>query len=417
MKIKTLPCGIRFAFRKSTSAVAYCAVSIKTGTKNEPAGYNGLAHLTEHLLFKGTKNRSSNAINNALEKLGGELNAYTTKEETVVHATVLKQDVAKAVDLLVDLVCNPLILEKDLKKERGVVVDEINSYKDSPAEYIYDQFEELFFEGSPLSHQVLGNSKILSKITPEIVKKFIKENYKIDNMCFTIVGNLDFDKVAKIVERSFVKHYSADNGEINDLPESSSVQRSSDDEPVVDNKFEKIISKRGHQAHCIIGSRGYSLYDDKRFPLVLLVNMLGGPASNSVLNNMLREKNALVYNVEANYTQYSKTGIVTIYFGCDKQNVDKCISLVNKSLQKFCEELVTDSKLKMAKRQLLGQLAIASDNGEAQVLSMGKSILAYNKITTDERSVEIVNAITAQDIQNVAQEIFSANKLSVLIYK
>ena len=159
MEIKTLPCGIRFAFRKSTSAVAYCAVSIKTGTKNEPAGYNGLAHLTEHLLFKGTKNRSSNAINNALEKLGGELNAYTTKEETVVHATVLKQDVAKAVDLLVDLVCNPLILEKDLKKERGVVVDEINSYKDSPADYIYDQFEELFFEGSLLSHQVLGNSK------------------------------------------------------------------------------------------------------------------------------------------------------------------------------------------------------------------------------------------------------------------
>ena len=428
MEIKTLPCGVRFAFRKSNSSVAYCAVSIKAGTKNEPVGYNGLAHLTEHLLFKGTKNRSSNAINNALERLGGELNAYTTKEETVVHATVLKQDISKAVDLLVDLVSNPLILEKELKKERGVVVDEINSYKDSPADYIYDQFEELFFEGSPLSHQVLGNSKMLSKITPDIVKQFIKENYTIDNMCFTIVGNYDFEKVAKIVNRSFEK-YSSDNNNViagrspaishpADVKQPNKKTIPDDNvELIVVNKFEKVISKRGHQAHSIIGTEGYSLYNDKRFPLVLLVNMLGGPASNSVLNNTLREKNALVYNVEANYAQYSKTGIVTIYFGCDKQNVDKCIPLIYKSLQKFRDELVSESKLKMAKKQLLGQLAIASDNGEAQVLSMGKSILAYNKITSDERSVEIVNAITAQDIQNVAREIFAADKLSVLIYK
>lgn len=404
----------QFSFKKSNSAVAYCALSIRCGTRNEDQRFGGLAHFTEHVLFKGTRYKTSNSINSYIEKLGGELNAFTTKEEIVIHSTVLKEDVAKAIGLLVELAFCSTFPEKEVEKEKCVVLDEIISYKDSPSEQIFDDFEEVLFDGTPLSMPVLGKTKTLKKIGVKQIMEFVGRYFIPDNMAFTVVADLQEEKVKGLLVKAMEKYASYTL-----TPQMLSADTTKNNVPDLlpqNPRFDKRINRKGHQTHCVIGGRAYSYYNPNRIALILLVNILGGPAANSRLNILLREKNALVYNVDAAYSQYSDAGMVTIYFGCDKDLYDKCVKLVMGELERFRTTLMSETALRSAKKQLLGQLAISSDNGEAQCLSMGKSLLVFKEILGQAKTRELVEAVTAQQIKDVASEIFDPERLSIMTY-
>ena len=401
-------CGLQYAVRRGGSAVAYCALSIRCGTRDEEGFHSGIAHFVEHTIFKGTGRRSAAVINNYLDKLGGELNAFTTKEEIVLHATVLKEDLSKAASLLFELATDPVFPDHEINTEKGVVIDEIQSYKDTPSEDIYDKFEELLFKGHPLSGNILGTKASVRKITRDELMRFVKEKFVPGRMAFSIVADLDEKVMEKTVLKLAGKFFPSD---VPDMPsEPRNIAPSA--EP-----FDMTLNKRNHQANCVIGGLAPSLYQDReRLATVLLCNILGGPANNSILNSILREKNGWVYGVECGYTQYADTGIVAISLGCDKHNLEKCIKAIDKELNRLQEELMSERRLKAAKKQLLGQLAISSDNGETQCLSMGKGLLAYGKISTGKENRELVEAITAEDIREMARTIFNPEKLSRLIY-
>ena len=400
-------CGLQYAVRRSGSAVAYCALSIKCGTRDEMGYHSGIAHFVEHTLFKGTSRRSAAVINGYLDRLGGELNAFTTKEEIVFHATVLKEDLPKAAGLLFELATCATFPEHEINTEKGVVIDEIHSYKDTPSEDIYDRFEEMLFKGHPLSGPILGTTASVKKITREELLKFVKEKFIPCRMAFTIVADIDEKKMEKEVLKLAGKHFDS-AADCPAAPEHPLPQP---------ERFDKTLSKRNHQANCVTGGLAPSLYQEReRLATVLLCNILGGPASNSILNNVLREKNGWVYGVECSYTQYADTGMVAISLGCDKANLDKCLKAIDKEVAKLQNETMTERKLKAAKKQLLGQLAISSDNGETQCLSMGKGLLAYGKITDGKETRELVDAITAEDVREMACRIFAPENLSRLIY-
>ena len=401
-------CGLQYAVRRGGSAVAYCALSIRCGTRDEEGFHSGIAHFVEHTIFKGTGRRSAAVINNYLDKLGGELNAFTTKEEIVLHATVLKEDLSKAAALLFELATDPIFPDHEINTEKGVVIDEIQSYKDTPSEDIYDKFEELLFKEHPLSGNILGTKASVRKITRDELMRFVKEKFVPGRMAFSIVADMDEKVMEKTVLKLAGKFFPSD---VPDMPsEPRNIAPSA--EP-----FDMTLNKRNHQANCVIGGLAPSLYQDReRLATVLLCNILGGPANNSILNSILREKNGWVYGVECGYTQYADTGIVAISLGCDKHNLEKCIKAIDKELKRLQEELMSERRLKAAKKQLLGQLAISSDNGETQCLSMGKGLLAYGKISTGKENRELVEAITAEDIREMARTIFNPEKLSRLIY-
>lgn len=403
-------CGLRYAVRKGGSSVAYCALSIKCGTRNEQGYHGGLAHFVEHTIFKGTSKRSAAVINGYLDRLGGELNAFTTKEEIVIHATVLKEDLHKAGSLLFELATCPTFPEHEIETEKGVVLDEIKSYKDSPSEDIYDKFEEIVFNGHPLSGNILGTTASVKKISQAELLEFVKKEFTPEKMAFTIVADIDEKKLEKEALKlcsTFFPDIEAQTDE-----EISKEVKSIDYTP-----FDKTISKRNHQANCIIGGLAPSLYQEReRLATVLLCNILGGPANNAILNSVLREKNGWVYGVECSYTQFSDTGMVAISLGCDKSNLDKCIEATYREIRKLQAEPLSERKLKAAKKQLLGQLAISGDNGETQCLSMGKSLLAYGKISRGKETRELIERITAADIQEMANTVFDIQKLSKLIY-
>lgn len=403
-------CGLQYAVKRSGSSVAYCALSIKCGTRDEKGYHSGIAHFVEHTIFKGTSRRSAAVINSYLDKLGGELNAFTTKEEIVFHATVLKEDLQKAANLLFELATCPIFPENEINIEKGVVIDEIQSYKDSPSEDIYDKFEELLFKGHPLSGNILGTKASVRKITRNELLKFIQEQFKPSRMAFSIVADIDEKAMEKHINKLSDKHFP-----IKDQTSESVTDRQMF--PPSAEQFDLTLNKRNHQANCIIGGLAPSMYEEKeRIATILLCNILGGPANNSILNAILREKNGWVYGVECSYTQYSDTGIVAISLGCDKSNLEKCTKAIEKELLKLQENLLSERKLKAAKKQLLGQLAISGDNGETQCLSMGKGLLSYGKLNTNNENKAIIEAITADDIRSMAQRIFDSSRLSKLIY-
>ena len=408
-------CGLQYAVKKSGSSVGYCALSIRCGTRDEAGFHSGIAHFVEHTIFKGTERRSASVINGYLDRLGGELNAFTTKEEIVFHATVLKEDLPKAASLLFELATCPTFPEQEINTEKGVVIDEIHSYKDTPSEDIYDKFEEMLFEGHPLSGPILGTVASVKKISHDELIRFVKEKFRPEKMAFTVVADIDEKKMERDVLKLGAKFYESESSATSGMTEPQT-----GDAPEIwkgKTRFEKTLSKRNHQANCVIGGFAPSLYQEReRLATVLLCNILGGPASNSILNYVLREKNGWVYGVECGYTQYADTGMVAISLGCDKSNVDKCLNTIEKEISKLQEAPMSERKLKAAKKQLLGQLAISSDNGETQCLSMGKSLLAYGKISGDRKTKELVDAITAEDVQEMAQTIFAQERLSRLIY-
>ena len=402
-------CGLQYAVKRSGSAVGYCALSIKCGTRDEAGFHGGIAHFVEHTIFKGTERRSSSVINSYLDRLGGELNAFTTKEEIVIHATVLKEDLGKAASLLFELATCPTFPEQEIRTEKGVVIDEIHSYKDTPSEDIYDKFEEMIFSGHPLSGNILGTVASVKKITRDELLRFVKEKFLPERMAFTIVADMDESRmekdILKLAEKYFGPEAAPDTAESRQsiLPSAG--------------MFDKTVNKRNHQANCVIGALAPSLYQDReRLATVLLCNILGGPASNSILNSVLREKNGWVYGVECGYTQFADTGLVAITLGCDKANLEKCLKAIDKEIGKLQAEPLSDRRLKAAKKQLLGQLAISSDNGETQCLSMGKGLLAYGKVSSGTENRSMVEGITAEDVREMAIKVFDKDNISKLTY-
>lgn len=401
-------CGIRYAVKRSGSAVAYCSLGIACGTRYEHGFHSGIAHFTEHTLFKGTEHKSSSVINGYLDRLGGELNAYTTKEEIVLHATILKEDLSKASSLLMEIATEATFPDNEVNTERGVVIDEIKSYKDSPSEDVYDRFEEKLFRGHSLSMPILGTPQSVRATSAEELRRFYKEKFVPGSMVFTIVADIDEKRMEADLLRTFDKFFSGSGMVSGELTRPESV--------TLDNVFDEVINKRNHEANAVIGGYAPSLYEEReRIATSLMSNILGGPAMNSILNDILREKHGWVYGVESSYTQYSDTGIMAISLGCERENTEKCIDAVRREISKLQANALTDRKLRAAKKQFLGQIAISSDNGEAQCLSMGKSLLAYGKVASAEEIKKEIEAVSADMIRDMACRIFAPDRTSCLI--
>lgn len=401
-------CGIRYAVKRSGSAVAYCSLGIACGTRYEQGFHSGIAHFTEHTLFKGTEHKSSSVINGYLDRLGGELNAYTTKEEIVLHATILKEDLSKASSLLMEIATEATFPDNEVNTERGVVIDEIKSYKDSPSEDVYDRFEEKLFRGHSLSMPILGTPQSVRATSAEELRRFYKEKFVPGSMVFTIVADIDEKRMEADLLRTFDKFFSGSGMISGELTRPESV--------TLDNVFDEVINKRNHEANAVLGGYAPSLYEEReRIATSLMSNILGGPAMNSILNDILREKHGWVYGVESSYTQYSDTGIMAISLGCERENTEKCIDAVRREISKLQDNALTDRKLRAAKKQFLGQIAISSDNGEAQCLSMGKSLLAYGKVASAEEIKREIEAVSADLIRDMACRIFAPDRTSSLI--
>jgi predicted Zn-dependent peptidase len=396
-----LPNGIRGIHRQVRSGVVHCAMVVNAGSRDEHKGEYGIAHLTEHALFKGTERRRAYQVNCRLENLGGELNAYTTKEDTTLHATVLRRDFQRAVELIADVIFHSSFPEKELKKEREVIADEINSYKDSPSERIYDDFEDLIFSDSELGHNILGSKATIARLSTAELKAYVGTCYTTDQMVFSSIGNFSVATARNVAER-YLGGYA---------PTSRSYQRLI---PAPYESFDMRLSRHTHQTHGIIGTRGYGITDERRLPLALLVNILGGPLANSLLNITLREKYGLSYNVEATYTPYSDSGIVGIYFSSDHCHAEQCVELIEAEVSRLMRDAVTPRRLAVAKRQFVAQMAISMESNEGYMLGAGKSYLLYKDIDTLEEAYKKVMAITSEQIMDVANDNFK--NLSRLIY-
>ena len=435
----TLDNGLRIIHLPSDSQVVYCGYQINAGTRNEELGEEGLAHFCEHVTFKGTERRKAWHILNCLESVGGDLNAYTNKEGTVYYSAILKEHIARAVDLLSDIVFHSVYPQTEIDKEVEVICDEIESYNDSPAELIYDEFENILFKGSPLGHNILGTAEQVRAFKTEDALRFTQKLYRPDNAIFFAYGDIDFKKLVKLIGRALADDESGKLAEEN-LPQISQITQISGDENSI--ATEKSVSsvksvgpknyqsvgneiagqtivmqKNTHQAHVMIGTRAYDVNDDRRMPLYLLNNMLGGPGMNAKLNLALREHNGLVYTVESTMVAYGDTGTWSIYFGCDEHDVKRCLRLVRKELDKFMQKPLSDAQLKAAKKQIKGQIGVACDNRENFALDFGKSFLHYGWEKNVDRLYEQVDAITAAQIQTVAQELFDKDRLTTLIFK
>ena len=416
----TLDNGLRIIHLPSDSKVVYCGYQINAGTRNEEPGEEGLAHFCEHVTFKGTERRKAWHILNCLESVGGDLNAYTNKEGTVYYSAILKEHIARAVDLLTDIVFHSVYPQAEIDKEVEVICDEIESYNDSPAELIYDEFENIIFKGSPLGHNILGTAEQVRSFKTEDALRFTKKLYRPDNAIFFAYGDIDFKKLVRLLKKSFLSEERRVKSEKFNSPEAQAqfnIQHSTFN---TQHSFEGqtiVMQKNTHQAHVMIGTRAYDVNDDRRMPLYLLNNMLGGPGMNAKLNLALREHNGLVYTVESTMAAYGDTGIWSIYFGCDEHDVKRCLRLVRKELDKFMQKPLSDAQLKAAKKQIKGQIGVACDNRENFALDFGKSFLHYGWEKNVDRLYEQVDEITAEQIQAVAQELFDKDRLTTLIFK
>jgi len=399
----TLANGIRVVHQQVDSPVAHFGVVVNTGSRDEEEQEQGIAHFIEHTLFKGTRKRKAYQIINRIEDVGGELNAYTTKEETAIYATFLSGYYSRTIELISDIVVNAAFPEKEIELEKEVVIEEINSYNDSPAELIYDEFEELIYNGHPIARNILGTPETVRAFSREKIKNFIKKNYHTHQMVICSVGNIQAAKFEKLVKAHFDILPEKNNAPVR-KPFSGYFAQSNE---VVKDTF---------QSHCIVGAEAYHIDHSMRLPLVLLNNILGGNSMNSKLNMSLREKHGLVYNVEANYTPYTDTGIFTVYFGTERNNLYKAFDLVMKEFKWFREQKMKHQTLERAKKQLIGQLAISNENREDLMLTIGRSYLYFNKIDTIETVIEKINNISSDDIFQVSNEILVPQNLSKLIF-
>ena len=410
----TLDNGLRIIHLPSDSKVVYCGYQINAGTRDEEPGEEGLAHFCEHVTFKGTERRKAWHILNCLESVGGDLNAYTNKEGTVYYAAILKEHIARAVDLLSDIVFHSTYPQQEIDKEVEVICDEIESYNDSPAELIYDEFENILFKGNSLGHNILGTAEQVRQFTTEDALRFTRKLYRPDNAVFFAYGDIDFKKLVTLLKRSVgSEELRVKNEEFNSREE----ERMKGEESNSPKGQTIVMEKHTHRAHVMIGTQAYDVHDDRRMPLYLLNNILGGPGMNAKLNLALREHNGLVYTVESTMVAYGDTGTWSIYFGCDEHDVKRCLRLVRKELDKFMEKPLSDAQLRAAKKQIKGQIGVACDNRENFALDFGKSFLHYGWEKNVDRLYEQVDEITTQQIQSVAQELFDEHRLTTLIFK
>ena len=428
----TLDNGLRIIHLPSDSKVVYCGYQINAGTRNEEPGEEGLAHFCEHVTFKGTERRKAWHILNCLESVGGDLNAYTNKEGTVYYSAILKEHIARAVDLLTDIVFHSVYPQAEIDKEVEVICDEIESYNDSPAELIYDEFENIIFKGSPLGHNILGTAEQVRSFKTEDALRFTRKLYRPDNAIFFAYGDIDFKKLVKLLKTLSMEHGTLNfmNSKTSETP-TAEMEAGDANHKVQSSKFKVqskevqskvegqtiVMQKNTHQAHVMIGTRAYDVNDSRRMPLYLLNNMLGGPGMNAKLNLALREHNGLVYTVESTMAAYGDTGIWSIYFGCDEHDVKRCLRLVRKELDKFMQKPLSEAQLKAAKKQIKGQVGVACDNRENFALDFGKSFLHYGWEKNVDRLYEQVDEITAEQIQAVAQELFDKDRLTTLIFR
>lgn len=396
--------GIRLIHQYVDSPVAHFGLIINTGSRDEEVNEQGMAHFIEHVIFKGTKKRKAFHVLSRLEDVGGELNAYTTKEETAIYASFLNEYYHRTMELISDILINSNFPEHELEKEKEVIIEEINSYKDSPSEQIFDDFEELIFPDHPFGRNILGIPDHLRQFHRKEIKSFIQKNYHTDQMVICSVGKIPFQRLQKLAIRYF-----------SHLPEN---RRTKQRKAITIYRPEtKVINHETYQSHCVIGNQAYDSNHPKRIAMVLLNNILGGQSMNSRLNLALRERQGLTYNIESNYTAYTDTGIVSIYFGTDRENLDRALSLVHKELEKFRTQKLGSLQMSKGKKQLIGQLAIGHENREELMLTLAKSYLLYNKVD-DLKAVQAkIEAITADDIIEIANEIFTPEKLSTLIFK
>ena len=400
----TLKNGIRIIHQHTDSPVGHLGIMINAGSRDEEEDEHGLAHFIEHSVFKGTEKRKSFHILSRIEGVGGELNAYTTKEETVLYSTFLTEYYDRTAELISDILFNSVYPEKELNREKEVVVEEINSYKDSPSELIFDEFDELVFDGHPIARNILGTKSNVRKFNRDKIFRFIERNYFTDQMVISSVGNIDFGDLVKMLDKYF--------GGFDERLSTST--RTKFENYVPENK---IITRDTFQSHCIIGTTAFDSAHKKRLPMVLLNNILGGHALNSRLNLALRERRGMAYNVESSYTAYSDTGLFNVYFGTDKENLERAQALVQKEFSLLRDKKLGAVQLSRAKKQLIGQIAISTESREDLMLTIGKSYMLYDKVDSLRLVFKRIEEITADDIQEVANLILNNKQMSTLIYK
>jgi predicted Zn-dependent peptidase len=397
----TLSNGIRVIHKYTSSPVVCCGLTINTGTRDELPHEHGMAHFLEHTLFKGTSKRKAYHINNRLDNVGGEFNAFTTKEETVIQACVISSDFARAVELIADVTFDSIFPEHEIEKEKQVICEEIDSYDDSPADLIFDDFEDLLFEGYPIGRNILGTKKTVKNFSTSDIMKFVTRTYNTDQMVFSSAGRISESRLKYYCEKYF--------GE-----QTANLRKFNRVKPENYKVFDKSVKKKTHQSHVILGNRAYDYNDKRKTALSLLLNYLGGPATNSVLNMSLREKHGLVYTVEAGYTPYNDTGNVTVYYATAESNAEKSYELVTKELAKIKTDCLSAYQLAKAKKQFVRQYIIAQENSEQMMQTMAKSMLSHNHFEGTKTLIKQIETITAPDIRDLANEIFCADMISKL---
>ena len=403
----TLDNGLRAIHCPSASPVVYCGYEVCAGTRDEKEGEEGMAHFCEHTTFKGTRHRSAMQILNRLESVGGDLNAFTNKEDTVYYSAILKNHFPRAVDLLTDIVFGSTYPQAEIDKEVEVICDEIESYNDSPAELIFDDFENAIFAGHPLGHNILGSADTLRTYTTADALRFTQRYYRPENTVFFVYGDVDFKSVVRQLKRA-TSAFPAAQPLIDVTPSIT----------LPPYQPQHIVHDKGtHQAHVMVGNMAYSAHDNHRLPLYLLNNILGGPGMNARLNISLRERNALVYTVESSMVSYSDTGLWCTYFGCDPKDVKKCLRLVRRELDRVMDRPLSESQLKAAKRQIKGQIGVACDNRESFALDFGKAFLHYGWLKDVEKLMADIDNVTAREIQQAALDIFDPDRMTTLIYE
>lgn len=398
----TLNNGLRIIHQPSESNISYCGFAINVGTRNEQSGEEGMAHFVEHMLFKGTRKRKTHHIVNRMENVGGELNAYTNKEETFVYATFLEEYTQRAMELLGDMLFNSYFPQNQIDRERDVILDEIQSYQDSPSELIFDDFERLLFPDHSIGNYILGTKESLKSFDHNAVENFVKRNYLLEHMLFFSFGNTSFNKIVRWAQKYYSFSVTSDINRYNS--------------PVPSNPLKVVLDKDTAQSHVIMGRPVFEMFNDDRYTLLLINNLLSG-GDSSRLNVALREKRGLVYNVESNVALYTDTGVFSIYFGCDPKNADKCIRLVEQELSRLQKESLSPIQLQIAKKQVCGQIGIAAENHENVALGMAKRYLHFNNYESIHEVFEKIKGITSEDIKRISTELFNPDRFSYLKYK
>ncbi|MEO7215048.1 pitrilysin family protein [Mucilaginibacter sp.] len=403
-QIHTLPNGIRILFKHSPSPITHCCFVLNAGSRDETPNKEGLAHFIEHLLFKETERRSTNQILNRLELVGADLNAYTTKEYTCIHASLLKQHLERAVDLFEDILFHSTFPEDEMEKERGVILDEISSYLDQPEEAIQDDFEAFLFKGHTIGNNILGTPESVAAINGQDIKQFMLANNNTHQMVFAVYGDYDFKKLVKLCEKYF-----------GNVPENTSQKQRVAPLPIMGGQY--VIQKPISQTHCVLGSRAYPSAHQNKYGLLLLNNLLGGMGMSNRLNLEIREKYGIAYTIESNYTSLTDTGIFSIYFGTDAEKAEKALKLVHKELKKLRDNTIGTIQLKQAKEKFIGQIALAEESRMSLIISMAKSLLDFNHIDSLEDIFAKINAVTAEQLLEISNEIFDNDGMITLLFE